>query len=436
MFSETAHMLNIMHWYFFRFKNYNFKDDYPENTDIQHLVAISCYKEPVPLIARSVQSLAEQSEAKRITMVISFEQKTPEVERKIEELSRIFSDSFQRLLFTVHPFALPNEIPGKCSNANHGLRESVRVLQEELGSFFDPTKIVVTTCDADSNFHPKYIEALTSRFLQESNPHGVVFQAPLLYNWGLDGASFVTRITGILRSTLMMGALIPFNINTMSIFSFSLKLCMNGNFVHPGYQMDDIICLIRWMGVTEQRLRIPMIPVPVISGPTSGSTVELELSEWARQARRWTIGASEVFHYYVVKARRIPFLPAFSWGLCFLVYYGILLCSAGLYGVSAALSMAYLVKDPPAYIIYIMYVLAGLQQLCFLVAFIVDVAGPKLMEIKEHISFVRNFFHWLFTPLVLVGYSLVELYALHEVMIRGKEVCKHGASEKSALKAA
>jgi hypothetical protein len=61
-----------------------------------------------------------------------------------------------------------------------------------------------------------------------------VFQAPLLYNWGLDGASFVTRVTGILRSTLMLGALIPFNINTMSIFSFSLKLCMDGNFVEIG----------------------------------------------------------------------------------------------------------------------------------------------------------------------------------------------------------
>ena len=54
--------------------------------------------------------------------------------------------------------------------------------------------------------------------------------------------------------------------------------------------MDDIICLIRWMGVTKTRLGIQMIPVPVISGPTSGDTVESDITEWARQARRWTIG--------------------------------------------------------------------------------------------------------------------------------------------------
>jgi len=420
---------------FFRHKNYDFKSDYPEYTDIRHQVAICCYKEPLPVITRTVQSLADQTEAKRITMVISFEQKTPDVDKKIEDLSKIFCNSFERLLVTVHPFGKPNEIPGKCSNANYGLRESVRVLQQEMGQFFDPTKIVVTTCDADSKFHPKYIETLTSRFLKEENPDTAIFQAPLLYNWGLDGTSFVTRVTGLLRSTLMMGALIPFNINTMSIFSFSLKLCMNGNYVHPAYQMDDIICLIRWMGVTGQRLRILLIPVPVISGPTSGSTIELELSEWARQARRWTIGAGEVFHYYVIKADRIPFLPAFSWGVCFLTYYGILLCSAGLYSLSATVSMVVVIKSVPDCITYTMYGLAALQQLCFLVVFALDVAGPKLMNVQEHISFVRNVLHWILTPFVLIGYSLVELYALHEVMIRGKEVCKHGASKKNALQA-
>ena len=115
---------------------------------------------------------------------------------------------------------------------------SSKYLLSELEETFNPERIIVTTCDADSYFHPSYISALTAKFLQEKNPHGVIFQAPLLYNWGLDRVSFVTRVTGLLRSTLMMGALIPFNINSMSIFSFSLCLCMDGNFVHPTYQMD------------------------------------------------------------------------------------------------------------------------------------------------------------------------------------------------------
>ena len=64
----------------------------------------------------------------------------------------------------------------------------------------------------------------------------------------LDEASVVTRVTGLMRSALMMGAMIPLNINTMSVYSFSGKLCKQGDFIHPRYQMEDIIALIRWMG--------------------------------------------------------------------------------------------------------------------------------------------------------------------------------------------
>jgi hypothetical protein len=63
---------------------------------------------------------------------------------------------------------------------------------------------------------------------------------------------------------------------------------------------------------------------------------------------------------------------------------------------------------------------------------------PKLSQksdvpFKERISLVRNVFQWLLSPAVILGYSLVELYALHEVMIKGKEVCKHGSSKKEVL---
>ena len=74
----------------------------------------------------------------------------------------------------------------------------------------------------------RYIEALTYRFLASKDRNSCIFQAPLLYNWNLDAVSVVTRVTGITRAFLMMGALIPLNINSMSIFSFSGALCIAG----------------------------------------------------------------------------------------------------------------------------------------------------------------------------------------------------------------
>ena len=55
-------------------------------------------------------------------------------------------------------------------------------------------------------------------------------------------------------------------------------------------------------------------------------------------------------------------------------------------------------------------------------------------RIREQISLVRNLFQLLLAPIVLLGYSLVELYALSEVMVKRKEVCRHGASKKDVLK--
>jgi len=342
-------------------------------------------------------------------------------------------------MFTVHPYNLPGEIPGKCSNANYGIREATAQLYH-IG--VDTDNLIITTCDSDTKFHPEFINALGEKFSQERDPHQSVFQSPLLYNWKLDECSVVTRVTGIMRGALMMGALIPFNINTMSVFSFSGKLCKAGNFIHPNYQMDDIIALIRWMGVVGKRLRIVMVPLPTLSGPTSGRVVEEEIWEWGIQARRWTIGAGEVFHYFMVKAKRIPLMTSISWGATFLMYYGILLCCSHLYGLTLSISYAFFLPQDAGFfgilipdshfIVDISLIILYLNSLSM---FLLDWLCPKLLnpQPKEDISIIRNIYHFLMSPLVILGYSLIEFWSIQELAIRGKEVCNHKPSNKSDL---
>ena len=124
----------------------------------------------------------------------------------------------------------------------------------------------------------------------------------------------------------------------MSVFSLTLWLYENAGYTHPGYQMDDIIALIRWtLKLKEanvimlvfiyrttlfQVCKLRVLYIATMSGPTAGNSYWDELVEWARQIERWTIGAAEVFHYFVVKSCRIPFCAAFLWGTRFVVYYG------------------------------------------------------------------------------------------------------------------
>lgn len=145
------------------------------------------------------------------------------------------------------------------------------------------------------------------------------------------------RITSLARNMMMMGCLVPLQLNPMSNFCFSLELCISGGFTHPGYQMDDMICFTRWVCKTNRDLKLVPVYSPTLSGPTSGTSYINELAEWARQIRRWTIGSAEVFHYTLIKLKRIsPKLRCkrIIWSLIFTSYHCFFIIASNMYLVS------------------------------------------------------------------------------------------------------
>ena len=86
--------------------------DVEKSKKVHHLVVISCYKEPIELIAETISTLACQTIANNTTMVVSFEEKTPNLRRKQGQLCDLFGQKFFEIIFTIHPFGSPGEIPG------------------------------------------------------------------------------------------------------------------------------------------------------------------------------------------------------------------------------------------------------------------------------------------------------------------------------------
>jgi hypothetical protein len=281
----------------------------------------------------------------------------------------------------------------------------------------------------------------------------VCWQSPLFYNITLDERWFFTRVMGILRTYFMVGFLIGGDINTMSIYSMSLRLLVEGQFFHPGYQMDDIIYTLSAMRATGGRIRIRCIDIPTLSGPTSGVSMMGEFNEWCVQAERWTIGAAEVFHYFFVKLLKGNyFLPGLAYFWWFVYYYGFVLCVSGLVAVCnliiqlVSLSQTdigiqqckpmqnwFNLSDDfrydwifPAFLIFFYVVVFG-------TAFIMDALVSQILALDEKVHPIRNFIHFLSTQIVLWLYCLVEYKAIFKIAIYGKKVCGHKASEKHAL---
>ena len=116
------------------------------------------------------------------------------------------------------------------------------------------------------------------------------------------------------------------------------------------------------------------------------------------QARRWTLGAAEVFHFFMIKTPRMPALTALSWGVSFLFYYGILLCCSHLYGLTLGLSSAFiLAKDAKIFgTSFPMFYLTVHISLAFLFLnslsmFLLDRMSQRLLipRPEEKISLVR-----------------------------------------------
>jgi cellulose synthase/poly-beta-1,6-N-acetylglucosamine synthase-like glycosyltransferase len=433
----------------------NTPEEIERANNLQHLVMMCGYKEPMVVIQASIDSLATQTQAKRLIVVLGLEEGTPDVGEKAEALKNRYKNSFKRFTVTRHPkqWAGGREIRGKCSNANYTMRAAVSRLEEFGQLNLDGT--TATSCDTDSIFPPRYFENLGYQFLTTSNAKEVVWQAPLFYNHQLGARPFYVRAIALLRAAFMLGFLIPYSINTMSIFSFSLDLCIKGEFFHAHYQMDDIIYTLTCMQALQKRIKILMIPAPVISGPTSGISQCDEFSEWWRQSERWTIGACEVFHYFMVKRRRYSCSAAMSYGTWFVIYYGFILCSLTLTGVAGFINygLSHLKSDVQMSLNvqplspYTDHITTGVglaslawTYVIFASFFIIDWQGVRLVEHlgmkkvgEERTGFFQNLKDWILMWPSLVMYSVVSYYAILKVAVLGKKVCGHDPSSKEGL---
>jgi Glycosyl transferase family group 2 len=170
-----------------------------------HMVIIPNYKEAEEGLARTLESLAVQPNARQLVVVMAMEEREPDAHRKARSLVDRFGVRFGEMFPTFHPAGLPNETPGKGSNEAWAAREAyahlIAVEKYELDRF------TITSCDADAVFHPRHFEALNYLFLTAPDRYRTFWQ-PAIFNsnniWDIpaplripDGLSGVNRMSNL-----------------------------------------------------------------------------------------------------------------------------------------------------------------------------------------------------------------------------------------------
>lgn len=204
-----------------------------------------------PVLFDCLGSLLSQAGLSELLVVVAFEKKTPDLEAKMNAVNAAFRGRFGHFMITVHTIHKQSEIAGGCSNKNYAIRSAYQYIKDHNLLNEENVAHTITTCDTDSLFHPNYFETLKHMYNFENPelgapPKMLVWQPPLFYNWDLDERPFFNRITGLMRSMMMLGGLISFNLNPMSIFSYPIELGKCAGFINPRYGVDDIIAKVRW----------------------------------------------------------------------------------------------------------------------------------------------------------------------------------------------
>jgi len=91
------------------------------------------------------------------------EREGPQVGKKIERLEKEFAGMFKDFFATFHPKDLPNDPPGKASNVAYAFK---KLSQRLHATGQDPSKVLLTIADADSEFHEVHFETLTRQYLE------------------------------------------------------------------------------------------------------------------------------------------------------------------------------------------------------------------------------------------------------------------------------
>ncbi|HEY8172610.1 MAG TPA: glycosyltransferase family 2 protein [Dehalococcoidia bacterium] len=287
------------------------KRDVVEWEDIHHLIIIPTYKESVEKLRATLAKLAESDIARdKLLVVIAMEAADTEARGRYEIWEREFGHSFHALIGTTHPSDIPGEVRGKSSNEAWAAKQAKRVFCDEMG--FDLDAMTVTSCDADTLFHPRYFSALTYYFATNPKRYRTFWQGPIFYYnnvWEVPAPLRIQNSLGGINhlAKLMRKYTVLF---PQSTYSLSMRMCHDVGYWDVDVVPEDWHMFLKCFFALNGEPDVQPILLPVGNDGVRAHSYKRTFWEHYQQARRHAWGCSDI--PYAVKQfaahPEIPFL--------------------------------------------------------------------------------------------------------------------------------
>lgn len=284
---------------------------FPDWKKVHHVVIIPTYKEPLYILDRTFNSLANQDLPKdQLTVVLAMEGKEPEQDRnaKWQMLNAKFGKIFANFFVTIHELSM-GEVAGKASNERYAAIWVKKKLVDERG--MDINYITVTSCDADHTFHSKHFSALTFKFLDNPQRYNHFWQPAILFYNNIWEIPAITRVQNSLMSIWSLSQL-PRRDRLVigpGNYSLSFRLLDEVGYWDPDKIPEDWGIFFKAYYKMRGRIEVEPIYLPVYVDAARSATFLGTLRNQYEQIRRWAWGASDdpwiIKDYFLVQG--VPF---------------------------------------------------------------------------------------------------------------------------------
>ena len=263
--------------------------------NVHHVVIIPNLHEHVEKLRTTLQYLSAQESAfGQVTVVLAMEAKEAEADLKARLLQEEFRESFAHIFATFHPADLPGEVPGKSSNEAWAARRAKELLVDELG--YDLADLTVTSCDADSLFHPRYFSCLTYQFCTDPRRYRRFWQAPIfLYN-NIWEVPMPIRVVSVLSSINFLADLCKGHrlLFPQSTYSLSFQMAHEVDYWDPEVIPEDWHMFLKCFFHLQGQVDTEPIFLPIGADAVHAATYWQSLTTRYKQAKRHAWGAEDI----------------------------------------------------------------------------------------------------------------------------------------------
>src|SRR3989338_1495945 len=290
--------------WFDRLQNYQEKNW----RDYFHLIFLPTYQEPFAVVDETFANLTKvKYDTSKFIVVLAGEERDKSnflsLARKIEQKYKSY---FFKILITLHPEDLPDEIPGKGSNINYGGRQAKKLIDQLR---FPYERVIVSTFDIDTKAYSQYFAYLTYKYLTHPTPTKVSYQPLALYHNNIWESDPLTRVVSNSTTFWLMTDLARSErLFTFSSHSMSFKALVDVGFWQKNIVSEDsrifLQCLLRYNG----DYHVEPMYIPVSMNTVNTGNFWRALGDQYKQMRRWAWGVEHI-PYMHQEFKKHPKMP-------------------------------------------------------------------------------------------------------------------------------